>query len=64
MTATAQNIKSMVKLLSRKGPKKEPEVIGQPLPALCLLFLLLLVRVFREKRFTHSVGWYETCLGG
>jgi hypothetical protein len=49
-------LKRMVKLLSRKGPKKESEVIGQPLPALCLLFLFLLVRVFREKRVTHGVG--------
>jgi hypothetical protein len=56
MTATAQNIKRMVKLLSRKGPKKESEVIGQALPALCLLFLFLLVRVFSEKRIVHGVG--------
>jgi hypothetical protein len=56
MTATAQNIKRMVKLLSGKGPKKEAEVIGQALPALCLLFLFLLVRVFRNKRIAHGVG--------
>ena len=64
MTATAQNIKRMVKLLSRKGPKKESEVIGQALPALCLLFLFLLVRVFSEKRIVHGVAWYETCADG
>jgi hypothetical protein len=49
MTATAQNIKRMVKLPSRKGPKKESEVIGQALPALCLLFLFLLVRSLQRK---------------
>ena len=56
MTATAQNMKRMVKLLSRKGPRKETEAMRQPLSVRCLLFLFLLVRVFKEKRTAHDVG--------
>ena len=64
MTATAQNIKRMIKHLSRKGPRKGEEVMGQPLSACCLLFLFLLVRVFRGKRIAHGLGRYETCVDG
>ncbi len=64
MTATAQNIKRMVKLLSRREPKKGEEVIGQPLPARCLIFLFLLVRAFSEKRIVHGVAWHETWANG
>ena len=64
MTATAQNIKRMVKLLSRRGPKKGKEVIGLPLPARCPFFLFLLVRVLSEKRIVHGVAWYETWADG
>jgi len=56
MTATAQNIKRMVKLLSRMGPKKEVKALGQPLTARCLSLLFLLVGIRREKTVITHVG--------
>ena len=56
MTATAQNIKRMVKLLSLKGPKNEAEVLGQPLSARCLFFLFLLVGVCGGKKIVHGMA--------
>jgi hypothetical protein len=64
MTATAQNIKRMVRLLSLKRPKNEAEVLEQPLSARCLSFLFLLVGVCGGKRIAHGVAWSAACEDG
>jgi hypothetical protein len=63
MTAAAQNVKRMAKLLSRKGPKRGEKAIGQQLSARCLSFLFLIPGVCRENRFPHGVGRYEISVG-
>jgi hypothetical protein len=64
MTATAQNIKRMVKLLSLKGPKNEAGVVEQPLSTRRLSFLFLLAGVYREKRIVQGMVWGAACVDG
>jgi len=63
MTAIAQNMKRMVKLLSRKGPNKGEEAMGRQLSALCLSFLFPIFGICRENRMPHGAGRYEISVG-
>lgn len=65
MTATAQNIKRMIKLLFRREPKKEDKALGRRVPRECLsFFLLFLVGLWREKRIAYGAAQRTTPVQG